>query len=346
MLAGAAAFAAAPPPVVPGCDESHVRSWSSFAFYPQRNLHPVQLVFLSPVFEGPELLDAGLWRWELSLAESNTVNQAGLPGPSSSLLLDVETTRVGLRLRRGLMRGWEVGAELPLLRRWGGFLDRPIEAVERAVSRLNPLRRSRVRNRSRMLVVRRGQVLLDEEGSSAGVGDLVLSLAKSLRSQTAHGPALAVRLIAELPTGSRKRWFGNGGPDLALTLSAGRAAPRYAWAVQVAAVLPSDPFPDISPSPSSRTGFPEAEAGGFFTAGAGGSWYLNSRLSVYGQLAYYGSPVSGTGFGELERSLWELGAGMTLRLSNRASWQVGGIENLVVEPGVDFSLVSRLVLEF
>ena len=346
MLAGAAAFAAAPAACSPGQNGSSSCFGSVLAFYPQRNLHPVQLVFLSPVFEGPELLDAGVWRWGLALEESNTVNRARVAGSSSSLLLDVETTRAALGLRRGLGGGWEVGAELPLLRRWGWFLDRPIEAVERAVSQLNPLRGELARGRSRMLVIDSGQVLLDEEGNHGGAGDLALTVGKSLRPRTARGPALAARLIIELPTGSRERWLGNGGVDLALALSAGSAVGGRAWAVQVAAVLPSDPFRDLSPAASSGADVPAAEAGLFFTAGAGGSWRLNSRLSLYGQLTYYGSPLSGTGFDELERSLWELGAGMTLRLTPRTSLQIGGIENLVVEPGVDFSLVSRLLFEF
>lgn len=346
MLAGAAALAAAPPARFSELPESNTRSRSLLAFYPQRNLHPVQLVFASPGLEGPELLSAGAWRWELSLQESNTLNRARLAAPSSTLLLDLETTRLTLGLRRGLRGGWELGAELPLLRRWGGVLDRPIETVERAVSLLNPLRGEFARNQARMLVVDGGLVLLEEQGTAAGVGDLALTLGKRLRSQTAHGPALAARLIIELPTGSRERWLGNGGLDLALALSAGRTAGSRAWVVQVAAVLPSDPFEELSSGSSSGNELPAAEAGAFLTAGVGGSWRLSSRLSLYGQLTYYGSPISGTGFAELERSLWECGAGLSFRLGSRTIWQVGGIENLVVEPGVDFSLVSRLVIEF
>ena len=53
-----------------------------------------------------------------------------------------ETVRAGLFLRYGLTDRLEIGAEVPVLHRYGGFMDGAIKGVENATTGVSPPRKA------------------------------------------------------------------------------------------------------------------------------------------------------------------------------------------------------------
>jgi len=300
---------------------------------PVRNYQPVQLVFPAPALDGVSLVPPGAWVFGTAFVESNTMNRSRGEAGTSSLLIDLETTRFELSARTGLSRRWELGLTLSFLRRWGGFLDAPIESVERVVGQLNPAREARARNEVRLRYERLGAPVFDlEKTSKSGLGDATVDLRFAAWRSSDDLTRLVLRFGAELPTGNEDALFGNGGIDLFAGIEAERCSGAWAWRGQLSFIFPDDFLPEAG-----------LESSPFATASAGLAWQMNSRIAWIGQLDYYGSALSATFTRELESGLWELAAGISLRLGPALELQIGGVENLVVEPGADFSLITRLV---
>ncbi|MDQ7007580.1 MAG: DUF3187 family protein [Acidobacteriota bacterium] len=300
-------------------------------FFPLGRRHPVQGVFLSPPLTDAAVLPAGGWRLGWRFEESNTLNR-GATSSGTQVLLDTESSRLALDLGWGLGGGWELRAELPWHWRWGGVLDRPIEAVERVFSQLNPLRGRVPRNASRLYLLADHALVIDQRGAVSGWGDVELGLVRGV--VLASGLQVAGEWRLALPTGDEKTWLGSGGVDLALVLRAGKGDGGRGWVAQVAWVDPADPFETLPGGLSSRRHL-EVSGG------------VRGRLGTLGgqvQLAWRQSAIAGSGLAEFEEDLWEVAAGLEWRLKPGLTWQVGLIENLVVAPGADVTVYSRFVL--
>ena len=90
----------------------------------------------------PELfskaLKQGVLDVRLELAETASIFRD--QGPQASVTMKFETLRSGVFLRYGATERWEISMEVPVLYRSRGFMDGPIQAVERVTTGLSPAR--------------------------------------------------------------------------------------------------------------------------------------------------------------------------------------------------------------
>ncbi len=215
---------------------------------PTRNHRAVSLAFYrwTPRDVGAE---AGESRWSLAWTEANDLRAA------EGNLEDCETTRLLVEFHRGLADGLELGVEVPLLARHGGFLDGIIDWWHRNVlGWTDPLRDASPQGRA----VVRGPALGDF-GSASGLGDVAITIRKPFGKWRA-GAAL------KLPTGDAGSLLGSGSADLAVAVERGWAlGPR--WTLQAYGALV------LQGRPTRLSGARDAAA----QAGFGLVWAPNSR---------------------------------------------------------------------
>ena len=91
------------------------------------NQHPLVQIFGLPRAEGGYVTPAGTWRsrFGIDIANNFTTGSDG----EEDLLLDGETYRVNLGLRRGLGGRLEVGIDVPYVHHSGGVLDDVIDGT-------------------------------------------------------------------------------------------------------------------------------------------------------------------------------------------------------------------------
>jgi hypothetical protein len=306
-----------------------------FGPLPLRNLQPLQVLFLQLPFEDPQPTPPGHWTVSFAIAEANTFNVRTSTEEDSAVVFDLELSRFALSARYGLLQRVEVGFELPFLLRWGGFLDGFIEGVEGAIGRLSAARDERPQNAVRFDLQRAGTVLFSRQDTAFGLSDVVLTAKTLLWPEDALLPAIAMRVLLKLPTGNAARLLGSGETDLGLGLSVRKTLGRFVLYSNVSYIIPTA---DLA-----ETDLPTQN---FLTAALGGEWRCTPRLSLLLQVGYYQSAFASVGVDELTADLWELALGFQVAVTTKLHWQFGVVENLVVQSGADFSLLSNVVYRF
>lgn len=181
---------------------------------PTGNRSPFVAILGMPPARGAQLVPQGMTRVTLHADAANISTAEGRDGAAHTVL-DGETHRLELDLRRGLGNGWAVGATLPLLRHSGGFLDQPIERWHDLFGLPNG-NRGRLPEDRLLFSQHNGDAAgfrLDNAGG--GIGDLQLSASRQL------GHGLALRSVLKLPTGDSDSLTGSGAAAMAGSLHAG-----------------------------------------------------------------------------------------------------------------------------
>ena len=297
-----------------------------------RQYHPLHLPIYYLPIESPETPGDHRWRLTSTLAESNSLLDSLDTGGDTSLFGDLETSRLTLGAALGLGERAEITLEVPVIARWGGFLDPVIEAAERLADEFNPVRDEVPDNDVFLEYVRDGVSVLAFDDGAAGLGDVSLSGKLVVWRSRGGSDALSLRAGLELPTGDHSELFGSEGVDAGIALAYRHAGSRTAWYAHGSLIVPGEfhDGPGLAVDP--------------FVTFAGGFEYLASRrLAILTQLAYYESPFEGGGVAEMDQGLFELTAGVGIALSPELTLQIGGVENLVLRPAADFSLVISVM---
>ncbi len=134
-----------------------------------------------------------------------------------SVALDMETAELGLRLKKNFHDSVEVSLEAPFLSFNSGFLDGPLESYHSAFGFPDYGRSERPHNDFLYTVKKDGRTVVSGEGGRAGIGDIGLSVKKTVLS---GDPAISVKVSVELPTGDAKKGYGNGSTGAAIALLA------------------------------------------------------------------------------------------------------------------------------
>ncbi len=142
----------------------------------------------------------------------------GTPG-RSAFILDGETMRVALRLRRGVAPRFELGLEVPLLFHSGGFLDSTIDSYHARFDQPDGGRSAFAQDLFQVGYVGDGEVVFyDRAPNGPGLGDIVVSgrtmLVRGARSRPWVGSSVSLKV----PTGSATRLRGSGGWDCGISL--------------------------------------------------------------------------------------------------------------------------------
>ncbi|MEQ8513963.1 MAG: DUF3187 family protein, partial [Chromatocurvus sp.] len=244
-------------------------------------------------------------------------------------VIDGETHRLDIDLRRGLDDGWEIGLTVPLLRHSGGFLDRPIEGWHDLFQLPNG-NRDRL-PRDRLLFSQGGAdgpgFRLDNSGG--GVGDLQLSASRQL------GKGLALRSVLKLPTGDSDRLTGSDAGALATSLhTGGNLGKTLTWQASAGLLLSGDG--DVLPEQRENLlGFGSITLAWQIT----GDWVLKTQLD--GHTAAYkdtGKP--------LDRGSLQLSIAAAVSMSADWAFEVGFSEDIAVETAPDIVFHAGLTRRY
>ncbi|MFQ5525468.1 MAG: DUF3187 family protein [Thermoanaerobaculia bacterium] len=231
---------------------------------PLRAISPLRLLFFQLTPEGPETLGAGESMISIDISESNVLHIRNSPASEFDAEINLEISRVNVRFRRGVSERVDVGLELPVYRFHSGFLDSYIRNIEDLIG---DQKVQRVFEREfpgaglfRFQLKRDGEVFFERPGPRSGLGDLALTVKRTLQKQSGWRPALSLRGAVKLPTGDDEHAMGSGDVDLALGVAGALDWRRWHFHGTLNATLPfGDPFEAVGlttpPMVSGHLGF-------------------------------------------------------------------------------------------
>ncbi len=253
---------------------------------------------------------------------------------SETLLLDGETYRFTLVLKHGIGRRFEAGLEVPYVMHREGFLDNFIIGWHDFFNLPQGGRDEMPRRRLAYAYERNGELAVDLDDETEGLGDLRLSLGwQLLRPQGDNPHALALRTSIKLPTGDNERLLGSGSTDIAFRLSGSQTFRQGSLALFGAAgglfMSEGGVLPDQ-----------QQHAVAFGTLGAG--WKPLSDLALKVQIDGHTPFYRGSDLRGLSQSL-QLSMGGSLALTQSLVLDVAVSEDIVVDsaPDVVFHFALR-----
>ncbi len=296
---------------------------------PVRNFQPIQLIFLNLPFERARTLHRGEIEVHLESAESNEIatNQEGIQA-----LLKFETNRTVIGGAFGAASGMEVGLDVPLISRFGGFLDPFVDSVEDLFGTSNPERSQFPNNSFAGFHVQRGnQVLFNGRDQQFELGDIWAS-AKYEAWHPPAWPLIAVRGAIKAPTGRADGVFGSGKPDFGLGVAA-----EYALLDWLMAYGNLNGIYPVGPITRDRLTLNPILTEGVAVE-AGLPWHLSLLL----QQETFTSPIHGTGTRLLNGTVVELTGGINVAFEPLL-FQLGVIDNISpVATAADFTVLLRM----
>jgi hypothetical protein len=300
---------------------------------PLRNHNPFLQIYGLPPFQAAPLTAPGRTNFRFNLAIANHAD-AGLTG-GETVVIDGESYFLNFSWRRGWSERLETGIDVPLVSHNRGFLDSPIERWHDLFG-LSNANRNGPHNRMRFFYSGPGGAGYSLNPSSAGLGDIQLSSAYSLRDSTAGG-GLTLRSSLKLPSGDPDRLTGSGAADFSLGLYATDASlfgrNEFNGSAFTGILLLGEG--EVLPSLQKNTvGF----------VGISASWQLNDRLALHGQLygqgAYYESKVDEIGGNSLQFAV----GGAYRPSGSRLTFSLGIIEDLFSDATTDVAFHFSILL--
>ncbi len=295
---------------------------------------PLRLLFLQLAPEPPTLLPSGGFLLETRLVHTNTSLRE--LEPDASAAVDLEQFHPSLVVEYGLSPRLQVGAELPFLYSWEGFLDPVIHWVEERTGNLRFVRKIQPRNGFDYVVEKNGKTLMDVKRGDAGIGDLAFKAKGLLLEESTFMPAASIRAAVKFPTGEFDRGLGSGHPDVAVGFILGKR-----WG-PVGVSLVGDWTKPLG-NPFAGTGI---SVGPWVTGTVTVDVGITDRLSLFGLLRRVGSPYRSGGLHILTQEIWETAAGFTIVFSRQTQIQIGFVEDLFhsAEVSSDITLFVNVFL--
>lgn len=303
--------------------------FSGYGPIPVRNFQPIQLIFLNLPFERARVQTAGHFELHLETAESNEIatNQGVLDAT-----LKFETNRTVLGGSVGVGHGFEVGLDVPMISRFGGFLDPVIDSVEDLFGNFNAERTLFPNNSFGAFHVQRGDVtLFDGKDQSFNLGDIWMT-GKYEAWHPENWPLVSLRAAIKFPTGRAGGVYGSGKPDFGLGVAVEHQF--LDWLItygNLALIYPVGPI-----TPGSLTLNPIVTEGVAFEA------RIFRPVSLLLQQEMYTSPFHGTGAPLLDGTAVELTGGVNVAVASLL-FQLAIIDNVNgVATSADFTLLLRM----
>lgn len=300
-----------------------------FGPFPVRNFHPIQQLALNMPGDRAAVLKKGVLDVRVELAETAAVFRD--VSPQAVTTMKFETLRSGVFLRYGVAERWELSVEVPVLYRSRGFMDGPIEAVERATTGLSPARNA-LGSGYVFNITRGGRTIASGREGVVGLGDSTVMSKYQLLSESASMPAVSIRTAVKLPTGDEGQFFGSGSPDVGLGLAAEKKiADRWVVYGNFNGVVPTGRIAGLALHPT-ISGLVAVE------------YLWSENLSLTAQFDYYSTPFRGVGTQVLDKGVTESVAGFSYRFLPSVLWQVYAVENLdfITGSAADFTLSTLL----
>lgn len=292
------------------------------------NQNPLVASYGLPAAESASVLLTGVTGIELRSDISNSCSIGS--GSDEQLLLDGETYRYRLALKRGIGRNLEIGIEIPYISHSGGSLDSFINSWHDSFNFPEGERTNLEDDQLSYSYTINGGSEIDLDEKEEGFGDIRLSGAWQLNSP--GDTPVALRISLKLPTGDADKLTGSGSTDLALWISTAKtnATGTLAGFASLGAMLMSEGnlLPDQQNS-----------LVGFATLTAGWQPYqrISFKIQLDGHSAFHDSSLT-----ELGESV-ELVIGSSIQLSDSTSLDLAVVEDLLVDsaPDVAFHLALK-----
>ena len=305
-----------------------------FGPFPVRNFQPFHQLVLSMPGDRAAVLKKGVLDVRVELAETASIFRDEVP--QASVTMKFETLRSGVFLRYGATERWELSVEVPVLYRHRGFMDGPIQAVERATTGLSPARNALGKLGYAFDISRGGRTVASGREGSVGLGDSTVISKYQVLSESASMPAVSVRTALKLPTGDEGQFFGSGSPDVGFGLAAEKGfGGRWVVYGNLNGVVPTGRIAGMPLQPT-ISGLVAVE------------YLWSENLSITTQFDYYSSPFHGTGTRTLDKGVTESVLGFSYRLTQHILWQGYGVENLdfITGSAADFTLSTLLTYRY
>lgn len=252
-----------------------------------------------------------------------------------SILLDGESYRFTLALKRGVGERFEIGLEIPYVMHREGFLDGFItdwhDFFGLPQGERDNLPEDQLAYRYRDSD---GRTTLDLTDETDGLGDLRLTGAWQIWKREGEEPrSLALRASLKLPTGDDNDLLGSGSTDLALWLSGSQVFRQGSLALFGGAGV-------LLMSDSDVLADQQRHAAGFATLGGG--WQPLSRLALKVQIDGHTAMYSDSSLRELSDSL-QLAIGGTVGVTDTLALDLAITEDIAVDtaPDIVFHLALR-----
>jgi hypothetical protein len=180
------------------------------------NQQPLAQLFNLPAMRAGEVLpaDTTVWRGGLSVA-NNFVRAQNV---EETLVIDGESQRYELSIRRSIGNRFEIGMSVPWISYNGGVLDGFIEGWHNVWGLPDGGRPDYAKRQLTINYQRRGRAELDFDRAEAGFGDAQLTAAWQLIQSAQNAVALAGHI--NLPTGDADKLTGSGKGSAGFTLAA------------------------------------------------------------------------------------------------------------------------------
>jgi hypothetical protein len=298
-----------------------------------RDQFPVKLLFLSLRPEGAALLPENAWRFSVGFAYTNTyavTRPVGNPRVASDyyqaapadeyrLFVDAEVLHLTLDLDWRIAHRLQAGVTLPILLQSGGFLDRTVEGFHRLFRLSNGGREETPRNAYGVFVVRSGQFwIARDDAPRMQPGDVVLRLKHPVFVSAGAWPSVSWLNAVKLPTGRFEHLTGSGGTDLQMALLVTQPVGRRLAAHYNLAHTRLG-------KPARHAGFPVRSVLSQMLAI---EYLATPRLSVLVQALSNTSLFPESALGPLDRTAYELHAGVKYAVSPSTRFEIGLMENL------------------
>lgn len=305
-----------------------------FGPFPVRNFQALDQLVLGMPGERAAVLRRGDFDARLELANTATIARDSTE--QAEVTMKFETVRAGLFLRYGLTDRLELGAEIPALHRYDGFMEGVILGVENAMTGIAPAREALRNTHYTFNVAKGGRTLFQGSEGATGLGDVSFFGKYQALRETSSLPALSVRVAVKAPTGDTGQVFGSGHPDAGFGLALEKTvAPGWIVYANVNGVFPTGRIAGLALQP--------------VVSGLVAVEYLwSENLSFTAQFDYYSPPFHGTGTRVLDKGVTESVLGVSYRVLPSVLWQIYGVENLDLITGsaADFTLSTVLTYRF
>lgn len=291
------------------------------------NQSPVIQIHGLPAVDHATVLPAGRARYRLVMDRVN--NYTWARDGNEDVLFDGETTRTTFTYTRGVGGGWEWGLQIPYLNHDGGSLDTFIEDWHRFFGLPQNGRTMVQQDRLIYRYQRNGVVQFNLTDRTTGIGDIRLTGARQWRTAASLRAAnIALRASLSLPSGDSDALRGSGAAELALWLSADRAArwfglPATSWGgAGILLMGQGDVLPD------------QQRRGALFGSVGAGLRVL-SRMTLKLQLDAHTALYGNSGLVQINANAVQLLMGGDLRLAEGVMLTLAVSEDITVHASPD-----------
>ena len=291
---------------------------------PTRNQHPLALTILHPRPRSAHTQPAGTLGVELE-ATAMSIFEVGFDADERTAF-DGEIWRSALRTRYGLNESLDLTVELGFAYTTSGGLDALADEFHDTLNLPGGGRRLVDRNQWEMQLESEGETIFEVEEDRIGINDIPILLTQRLREEDEDGPAVALRLGVEIPTGSEDRGFGNGEWDYGAGILLEKSVGKWTFTGGADWIFVGQP-----------DGFDDADITlrDSLLVSQGIEYRIHERCSLLSQLVFQSPLTRDLSIEEIDREMVDLGIGLAIDVGS-ARFTTSFHEDIVAATGPDF----------